>query len=261
MDLMSWFRQVVGSLLTYGEVFYSVGFGDWIDGRPEIYPPKWLPPETMSPVREGSNVVGFRQEYSDDLDRSELRGKRIEFERSEVLHLRWPECLMQCSHVPPVASVVRDVAAAEAAFQLQSDIITARTEVSIGAADGWQSERIAVMDPAAKRREFDERRAIIARKLGVPLSMANVDLPYTEYFATLEFARFGKRLAVLREYLVGEFNSQVLAHWGRRVGTSNPPLLRLDGYCSSEEWALVETTAEDGNANQEAVWQLLRGIR
>ena len=82
--------------------------------------------------------------------------------------------------------------------------------------------------------------------------------PMTEYFATLRFAQSRQKIAVIREYLVEQFNLQVMSNLSKKNGLDEPASMKLKGYLTSDQIGKLISRYEKAEISQEDIQKILQ---
>jgi len=242
-SLEEWFRRSAHTLVVYGEAFYALDFtpngGDYL----AFDEPRWLPIETMRPEYWDGDLVGFRQRYSRRAEDERVRGARFEFEPEEVVWLKWPASLPPGREgASPVRTVIAD---ARAIDRFREWSLLSSYSATYPEDKSLPVERARYADHDAEWRKMREHEASLFAALGVPQAFHR-SIPMTAYFVAWELCQFGERVALLRDYLISQFNAQVMAVWAAKNSLPEVPRLSPLDYPSPGDWRSAFLQYEDG---------------
>jgi hypothetical protein len=255
-ELTEVLRSLVHAVCTFGRSFCAIDFADSADGYLRFGKPRWLAVETVTPRFRFGQVTGFVQQYTRHAEDEEAKGTRFEFARDEVLWLQWPQTLppgrMGAS---PLTRVLKDAGKADEFLGWMNLHAYAGTHPEN---HRFEVERARYGSFDREKQRHERRVARVLSRMGVPqIFWLGTQRPMTDYFLTWELCEFGKRVSYLREYLLDEFNRQVLGAWARRNGLSEMPVIRTVGYPSPDDWQRIFAEYTRGERTTESVSNIL----
>lgn len=230
-DLEGFLRGVFQSLLIFGKAFYKI---DWVKQGYGENKTRWvvkrirrLVVETMDVIRDDERIQGFKQEYSNHCSYEDLRGIRVEFEPHEIFFVEW---VFDGERNRGVSPLKRLVPFSKGMGEFL-EYIRLRTEVLHHPEHRSYAIEHALFTPWEEAKKKNEQCKIkIQDTLGIMPSC-----PMTEYYGIHQFIKSRRRIAQIREYLLVEFNDQVVNSISKKNGFSESPRIRLVGYKSVSE--------------------------
>lgn len=227
-DLEGFLRGALHSIIVFGKSFYAVDYsnesstGRWIVERI-----RWLPVETVSPIygKKGA-IKGFTQQYSANCSYEMARNYKAGFLPDELFFIEWAFDGDK-KGVSPLLSLRSN-------SQTENKLIDLALKQSHAFAHPDDQSRSAERAryssfQKAKKRSDVAKIKIIAKIGGI------IRQPMTDYYDAYYFAKNRKRVAIIREYLVDQFNSQILASISNKNGLPQPARLKIVGYLTSKE--------------------------
>lgn len=230
-DLEGFLRGVLQSLLIFGKAFYKIDWAKqdyrgnktrWVMKRI-----RWLAVETMDVVRDDEQIQGFKQEYSDHCSYKDLRGIKVEFEPDEIFFVEWVFDGERNRGVSPLKRLIP----LSKEMDEFLEYIKLRTKALYHPEDRSYAVERALFTPWEEAKKKNEQcRIKIQDALGIM-----PDAPMTEYYDIHQFIKSRRRIAQIREYLLAEFNDQVVNSISKKNGFSESPRIKLVGYKSVSE--------------------------
>ena len=230
-DLEGFMRGVLQSLLIFGKAFYKI---DWAEQdhaknktRWVVERIRWLAIETMYVVTDDGRIQGFKQEYSDHCSYEDLRGIKIEFGPDEIFFVEWVFDEERNRGVSPLKRLIP----LSKGMDEFLEYINLRIKVLHHPEDRSYAVERARFTPWEKaKKKNDQCKIKIQDALGIM-----PDAPMTEYYDIHQFIKSRRRIAQIREYLVAEFNDQIVNRISKKNGFAESPRIKLVGYKSVSE--------------------------
>lgn len=222
-------RDVLQSLLLFGKAFYKIDWAEHAENKTRwvVERIRWLAVETMDVVRVNEQIRGFNQEYSDHCSYEDLRGIRVDFEPDEVFFVEW----VFDGERERGASPLRRLIPLCKEMDEFLEYVNMLTRAMYHPEDRSYAVERARFTPWEEAKKKNEQCKIkIQDALGVM-----PDAPMTEYYDIYQFIKSRRRIAQIREYLVAEFNDQVVNRISKKNGFLESPRIKLVGYKSVSE--------------------------
>jgi hypothetical protein len=224
-DLVGFLRAVFYSTIVYGKAFYAVDYADnngcWL-----VKSIHWLPVETMTPNYDQKGVIkGFTQKYSSK-GNDEIKNYRMEFLPEEIFFVEW-NFDGDKKGVSPLLRLYSNANREKELWDFMQRKFYAQTHQDDHSLSVEQA-RYAPFEEAKK--QADDAKIKNISKIGGLL-----DVPMTEYYYAYYFAKNRKRIAMIREYLVNDFNTQIVATLSRKNGLTEIPKIAITNYLTSEQ--------------------------
>lgn len=230
-DLEGFLRMTLASLLVFGRCFYKI---DWVEKdhnahgkRWLIQRIRWLAVETMEVIRDNDQIHSFKQEYSDHCGNKSVRGTTFTFEKDEILFVEWIFDGDENKGVSPLKRLIQHSEEMGTAFE---DMRLQVHAFSHPEDHSYKAERLRHTPWKEIRGELDQSRIKMQSSLGI---IPNA--PMTEYYETYQFVKFRKRIARIREFLLSEFNEQIVTNIAKRNKFRESARINLIGYMSEGE--------------------------
>lgn len=230
-DLEDFLKSVLVSLLIFGKAFYKI---DWTkqdykknETRWIVEKIRWLAVETMSVVKANNLVQSFRQEYSRHCSYEGLREIRIDFEPDEVFFIEWGFDGEAKKGKPPLR---RSIPLVKEMYKFL-EYINLRIKAEYRPEDrsyAVESAQFTPWEEAVKKN--DQCKMRIQDALGV-----KPEAPMTEYYDIYQFIKSRRKIAQIREYLLSEFNEQIVNRISKKNDFPESPMIKLVGYKSVSE--------------------------
>ena len=229
-DLEGFLRGVLHSIIVFGKSFCAVDYlNDGATGRWIVERIRWLPVETVSPVYEKEGAIkGFTQQYSAKCSYETAQNYEAEFLPDEVFFVEWVFDEDK-KGVSPLLALLGNSQTENKLFDLiqkQSYAFTHPDDHSRNA----ERARYSSFQEAKKRSDIAKIKSIA--KIG-----GIIQQPMTDYYYAYYFAKNRKKVAAIREYLVDQFNAQVLTVISRKNNLPQPARIKIVGYLSAQEIA------------------------
>jgi hypothetical protein len=236
--------NVFKSLITFGKVFTRIDYSQaQIQGQTawKIQRIRWLPAETMRVVHKKGEIKGFVQQYS-KICQDERLCKKTEFTPDEIFFVEWMFDGRRLKGVSPLLSLIP-----HAKRHLKFlKVMERKTYAMANPQDhSFKIERAkyASWEKEKRLNEISELR--IRSTIG-----AWSDAPMTEYYGTFRFAKSRQRIAAIREYLLTQFNQQVVNTLSRKNGLNESVEIKLKGYLTSSEIGQLIQRFQNGQISQ-----------
>lgn len=227
-DLVRFLRSKAASIMVYGRSFSRVGWqeneGDSAHWRIKSF--RGLFPGSIRPIgKEGYEWKRRQSEY--DLN-SPIVTERLS--KEEIFSLEWVFDGEANRSKPPLERVVKH-------YKRGLDFMTlcaANTYAWANPNDKrFWVERARHADMKKAIEEERQRRLLMTKELGIPELYPPP--PTTSYYDVYYMVKFRKRLAQIREYLVSQFNEQVVRQLAVKNGFSEHVALRAISYRTVKE--------------------------
>lgn len=229
-DLEGFLRNVLQSLLIFGKAFYKIDWAEKVYEKNKtrwvVEGIRWLAVETMDVVKSAGQIRGFKQEYSYNCTYEALRGISIDFEPEEVFFVEWisdegERGVSPLKRLIPFCEEMGD-------FLEYVNLLTKSMYNPEDSSFAVERARFTSWEEAKKKE--DQRIMKIKDALGIMPTA-----PMTEYYDIYQFIKSRKRIAKIREYLLTEFNDQVVKRIVKKNGFSESAEVKLVGYKSVSE--------------------------
>jgi hypothetical protein len=210
------------ALATIGRVFFAMVWND--DGK-QLVRMNRLPSETMRAERRGGKIWRYRQQYSVftsnemiqeatprvgwNLD-EEVRGTTFYFSPDEIFFLEWPFDPKGRKGYPPAREAIEYVNQWKSFFERTTLQAKAMAYPEL---DDWRHFRARGYDLDYEMRR-QKQAEINMRK---PFRVVQ-DVPVTNYYDVWQLKEMLQFIGKIRQYLLDEFNQQVVGAILRRNG-------------------------------------------
>lgn len=231
-------------LLIHKHLYYSI---DWesrqINGQEYILPVRFhnLDEVTMS-YKKRTHI--YKQKYSlityytsHNFKYNEYKKNRITlFKNEDVLH-----CVYPFSKVVPTKKSMR---------LMQKSLLYSKFLLNQGAAHTkqessyWPLEKTKLKNNSLEKRKYDLLRAKINKNFNLVLT--RIGVPITEYYEAYTWIKYKKFLNDMREYLVKEFNKQILMYTALKNNISTVPILKTTVFITNDELDYLWTIYKSG---------------
>ena len=224
-------------LLVTGDDFHMIEWGEVdIKGNKYQLPIdfSYLRNETMKVIRENEKIDGYKQKYSSFTYLKEKRFKDYEdkekprsfdFEKEEILYCQYP-----FSKGSPTAQSIKYLAVIKKFWQFGLDQARSGAEVE---SYYLPLEKARYTTFAREKRAYDLARGKIRTIFNYIMEGNGPKM--TQYYDVYTVIRYRKYLNNLRDYLVREFNEQVLAIVAIKNKLTTVPKLTYNGFVSNSE--------------------------
>jgi len=224
-------------LFVTGDAFHMIEWEEIdIKGKKYQFPVDfgYLRNETMKVIREGRTIIGYQQKYSLFTYLKEKRFKNWEnkekprsfnFEKEEVIYCQYP-----FAKKSPTAQSIRYLRPIKKFWQFGID--QARSGVDV-------ESRYLPLEKAwhttytREKRKYDLARNKIRTIFNYLMDTNGPQM--TQYYDIYTVIRYKKYLNDLRDYLVREFNEQVLSVVAKKNNFASVPKLVYGGFLSNIE--------------------------
>ena len=230
-DLEGFLRTALVSLVIFGRCFYKI---DWIESdhdqggkRFVVDKIRWLAVETMEVIKTNGQIQGFKQEYSSHIDNEDVKGASFEFKQDEIFFIEWVFDRNEKRGVAPLRRLVRFSKQMHRGFESMNLYAKAMYHPED---HSFAVERARYTPWEEIRTKIDQSQLKIQGLLG---SIPNA--PMTEYYETYQFVKCRKMMARIREYLLSEFNAQIVDRIAEKNGITKAPQIKLVNYKSAME--------------------------
>lgn len=228
---------IARQLLVTGDAFHMLEWDEVdIRGKKYQFPVdfEYLRNETMKVIREHGVIVGYRQKYSlftyfkekkfkDWEDKEKPRS--FEFEKDEVIYCQYP-----FSKKSPTEQSIKYLKPIKKFWQFGMDQARSGVEVE---SHYLPLEKTRHTTYSREKRKHDIARGKIRTIFNYLMDANGPKL--TQYYDIYTVIRYKKFLNDMRDYLVHEFNEQVLAPVSRKNAFINVPKLTYSGFLSNAE--------------------------
>ena len=250
--LAGFLTDVFSNILVFGKTFYPIDYGQVQDKKGtywKISRIRWLPPETMKIKRKKGNVTCLYQQYSKSCKDKRLC-KKTAFTPDEIFFVEWIFTKELSKGISPLKSLIPH---ADRHLKFL-EIMTSKTFAMAHPQDhSLKVERARYASWDKEKKLSDISELIIRATIG---TWSNA--PMTEYFATLRFAQSRQKIAIIREYLVEQFNIQVVSNLSKKNSLDEPARIKLKGYLTSEQIGNLISRYEKTEISQEEILKALQ---
>lgn len=228
-ELTNFLEGVLNSAAVFGKAFYKIDYFQKLDNgssRWIIENIRWLAVETMSPVFKKGILKGFVQQYSANCQEASLRKNIASFSPDEVFFVEWIFEETKKGVSPLLSLMPNDVIESKflELMQLHFYALAHPEDHSRKA----EKARYISFDKAKRVNEIAAMRS--TAKIGGILRA-----PMTDYYDAYYLAKNRKKVAIIREFLVNQFNQQILSPLSAKNGLTESARIKLVGYLSSLE--------------------------
>ena len=253
-DLANFLEGVLRSLLIFGKAFYKIDYAkeerDQIGAGWTIKRIRWLAVETMSVIYSHGKIQEFVQQYTNSCGYKDLRGTRVEFEPDEVFFVEWVFDGEKNRGVSPLKRLTPYHKKMKWFLEFSQRKLTAMYNPK-DHSYAVERARYTSWDEAKRVNDTCEMR--IKDALGRIL-----DAPMTQYYETYQCVKSRKRLASIREYLLSEFNAQVVDTISKKNTSTESARIRLVGYMSAGEIEALFGKFQNGQVSQSELLNILQ---
>lgn len=230
-------ESVAHELFVVGDSFRMIEWEEVdIKGRKYQFPVdfEYLRNETMKIIKKNGAIIGYRQKYSLFTYFKEKRFKgwenkekprSFEFEKEEVVYYKYP-----FAKNSPTAQSLKYLKPIKKFWQFGIDQSRSGVEVEN---HYLPLERARYTTYAHEKRKYDIARGKIRTIFNWLMETNGPRL--TQYYDIYTVIRYKKFLNDFRDYLVREFNEQVLAVVAQRNGLAFIPKVVYSGFLSNAE--------------------------
>ncbi len=228
---------IAWQLFVTGDEFHMIEWDEVdIKGKKYQFPVdfEYLRNETMKIIRKGGVIVGYRQKYSlfTYFKEKKFKGwedkekpRSFEFEKDEVIYCQYP-----FAEKSPTAQSIKYLAPIKKFWQFGLDQSRSGVEVEN---HYLPLERARYTTYAREKRKHDIARGKIRTIFNYLMDTNGPKL--TQYYDIYTVIRYKKFLNDMRDYLVSEFNEQVLAVVAKKNSFTSIPKLVYSGFLSNAE--------------------------
>jgi hypothetical protein len=228
-------EMIAGQLLVTGAAYHMIDWGEInIKGTRYQFPVNfdYLPNETMKVIRKDDVIIGYRQKYSlytylkekmfKDSE-GESKPRSYEFEKDVIFYLKYP-----FAEKSPTAQSIKYVPAVNKIWQFGIDQPRSGVEV-----ENYYLplERARYTTFASEKRKHDLVRAKIRTIFNYLMDTNGPRM--TQYYDIFTVIRYKKFLNDFRNYLVNEFNEQVMKPVAIKNGMPCTPKLTVEGFLTN----------------------------
>jgi len=253
-DLANFLEGVLQSLLVFGKAFYKIDYAQeecsQTGTRWTIQRIRWLAVETMNAISGDGRIKGFVQQYSDRCVDKNLRGARVEFAPDEVFFVEWVFDGDKNLGISPLMSLIPHHKKMKWFLELIEQQVYAMSHPQDRS---YRIERARYTSWDKAKRVNETSQIKIRAALGTVL-----DAPMSQYYETYQLTKSRKRTALIREYLVNEFNAQAVNALSKRNSLIEPARIELVGYMSASEIEDLFRKFQNGQASQDEVLNTLK---
>ena len=230
-------ETILQQLLVTGNAFHMVEWDEVdIKGKKYHFPIDfgYLNNGTMKVIRKSGVIIGYRQKYSlftyfkenkfKDYD-DKIKPRSFEFEKDEVIYCQYPFAKQS-----PTAQSIKYLSAIKKFWQFGIDQSRSGVEVE---SNYLPLEKARYTTFASEKRKHDIARGNIRTIFNYLMDANGPKL--TEYYDIYTVIRYKKFLNNMRDYLVREFNEQVIAVVARKNNFACIPKLTYNGFLSNLE--------------------------
>jgi hypothetical protein len=206
---------------------------------------KYLSNETMKVIRKERTIVGYQQKYSlfTYLKENRFKGlddkekpRSFEFEKDEIIYTRYP-----FAKKSPTAQSLKYLKPIKKFWDFGLDQAKSSVEVE----DHYLPlERARYTTYAQEKRKHDLARGKIRTIFNYLMDTNGPRL--TQYYDVYTVIRYKKFLNDMRDYLVQQFNEQVLTAVAKKNGCTSNPKLVYSGFLSNIELDSALQNYRDG---------------
>ncbi len=228
---------IAWQLFVTGDAFHMIEWEEVdINGKKYQFPVNfgYLRNETMKVKRKGGVVIGYRQEYSlftylkekkfKDWENKE-KPRSFEFEKDEVIYCQYP-----FAKKSPTAQSIKYLDTIKKFWQFGID--QARSGVDIES-HYLPLEKARYTTYAREKRKYDLAKGKIRTIFNYLMDVNGPKL--TQYYDIYTVIRYKKFLNDMRNYLVREFNEQVLTLVAKKNNFVSIPKLIYEGFLSNAD--------------------------
>jgi hypothetical protein len=208
----------------------------------------WLTPETITKIKRGGT-----QHYEQFIRKELTEGRGpvcFTFDEDEVWELTWP------FPWPPGA-----ISPYRAALQVGLKEDRLMESVSLPVRAQTQPEEFFITFARARHNAYRDaltETRLLAAKASDRLFYMAANEPITQYFEIKRLTRNEIAVCEMRDYLIREFNRQVLMRWANRNQWGNLALVSRAKLLSARDWADVWSGFEDRSLSYDDVVELIR---
>jgi hypothetical protein len=228
---------IAWQLLVTGDEFRMIEWGEVeIKGKKYQFPVdfEYLRNETMKIISSDSAIIGYQQKYSlftyfkekkfkDWEDKEKPRS--FEFEKDEIIYYQYP-----FAKKSPTAQSIKYLATIKKFWQFGIDQSRSGVDVE---SRYLPLEKARYVTLASEKRKHDIARGKIRTIFNYLMDTNGPKL--TQYYDIYTVIRYKKFLNDMRDYLVREFNEQVLAVVAKKNGFTSIPKLCYSGFISNDK--------------------------
>lgn len=254
-------EMVAWQLLVTGSEFQMIEWDEIeIKGTKYQFPVDfgYLRNETMKIIRQRGVIVGYRQKYSlftyfkekkfKDWE-NESKPRSFEFEKDEIIYFQYPFAKKSLT-----AQSIKYLSAIKKFWQFGIDQSRSGVEVE---SRYLPLERARYTTYASEKRKYDLARAKIRTIFNYLMDTNGPKM--TQFYDIYTVIRYKKFLNDMRDYLVHEFNEQVLIVVAKKNGFASVPKLVYSGFLSNEELdAALQKYKEGSLTFDEIVQQIVK---
>jgi len=252
-DLVDFLVDVFKSILIFGKAFYSIDFAKKEHSQLgtiwTIQRIRWLPPETMSAIFINGRIQGYMQQYSNTCNYKDLHGTRVDFKPDEIFFVDWVFDGVKNRGISPLMRLILDFNKMESFLKFSARYAHAMFHPED---HSYEVER-------ARYTSWDEARKINdVSKLRIKAALDTInDAPMTQYYEIYHLVKSRKRLAFIREYLLNEFNVQVVDNISKKNNLTELARVKLVGYMSEGEIEALFRKFQNGQVSRSEVSSIL----
>lgn len=253
-DLANFLEGVFQSLLIFGKAFFKVDHSEKQTNQTgtiwTVQRIRWLAVETIKPIYDKGRIERFVQQYSAKCEGKDLQGVKTEFLPDEIFFVEWAFDDDKTKGVSPLVPLIPQDKMHIEFLQLME-----RQAYAIANPQNHsyhvERARHTSWEKAKRANEISEieMRAILGTVLYTPM---------TEYYEAYYFAKIRKRIALIREYLVNQFNAQVVEPLCRKNGLTEPTRIKLVSYLSSTDIENLVRKFQQGQISKNEVISTLQ---
>ncbi len=208
----------------------------------------WLAPETITKVKRGGTQC-YEQYIRKEL--TDGRGPVcFTFDEDEVWELTWP-FPWPSGAISPYRAALQVGLKEDRLMESVSLPVRAQTQPEESFVTFARARHNAYRDALAETR-------LIAAKAGDLLFYMAANEPITQYFEIKRLTRNEIAVCEMRDYLIREFNRQVLTQWASRNNWGNLALVSRAKLFSARDWADIWSGFEDRSLSYDDVVELIR---
>jgi hypothetical protein len=232
-DITGFFGSILEQTAIYGDNYYAIRWTVPENTTDLILVDDftYLHASTMHVKRSlGRRIRGYKQRYSrlaflnHSYDR-ERKVRSFDFAPDEILHIKYP-----FGKIQPTKQSMGLLKKSQAYWKFTLDYTRSGGSV-VGM--GVNAERARYKKYAAEQRAFQFTRAIICKNFHQFESIR--ELPRTDYYDAYILCRYMRDKVQARQFLVDQFNEQVLVPLARRNNIKKPPVLELVNLTTEAE--------------------------
>lgn len=254
---------IARQLLVTGDAFHTIEWEEVdINGKKYKFPVdfKYLRNETMKVIREGGVVIGYRQKYSLFTYfkekkfkgwKDEKKPRSFEFEKDEVIYCQYP-----FAKKSPTVQSIKYLCTIKKFWQFGIDQSRSGVEIESFYLP-LEKARCAVF--AQEKRKHDLARGKIRTIFNYLIDANGPKM--TQFYDIYTMIRYKKFLNNMRDYLVREFNEQVLAVVAKKNNFNCRPKLVYSGFLSNTELDLALQKYINGTLNlDQMIQQIVKNL-